>query len=265
MPEFPWDSLKAETLRSLCRDLGMSRPSTRGAMIGFLTQVKEQGLEKAIAIESSQTPLKRKAAPALPITPSERRAGKTVSDYDTRHKRARLSDPGPGTSRKTSTRAVQNGTTDSSDKPAPKRRGRPPKTTSKLTPKTKTRKEEVSPPSAPISARREIFDGVVVPTVNFGASKGKAKAQEEMGDEDADGDIDMDHVEEQDDGRISRVESSLAGSNKENESVSGSDESAHQNSGEPVEGKSNIQVLLTESPFSTLHFRRRGERPFDTW
>lgn len=39
---FPWDSLKAESLRIVCRDLG-GPPGRRDEMITFLRAVEEQG------------------------------------------------------------------------------------------------------------------------------------------------------------------------------------------------------------------------------
>lgn len=43
MGGFPWDILKAETLRILCRDLGFSQAIRKDIMISFLTTVEESG------------------------------------------------------------------------------------------------------------------------------------------------------------------------------------------------------------------------------
>ncbi|GLB42903.1 hypothetical protein LshimejAT787_1203520 [Lyophyllum shimeji] len=245
MPNIPWASLKAETLRALCRDLGFTKYTTRDVMIDHLKRVEDQGLEKALARETSAgTPKKATravtASPAV-ATPStaKRRLGTVVSDYNTRRKRVRISDPGPRPSRRTtlSARATPAQTTGRAATTTKRPRGRPPKkttaiTTTARTPRKRARTENGGA-SAPASARKEVFDGVVLPATRSGASKGKGKATEEekMGEEDAEGEVEEDY----DEGRTSRVESSLAGSDKENEYILGSDEANPRNTGQPVE------------------------------
>lgn len=41
--EFPWDMLKAETLRSISRDIGIGHFTTREAMLANMHLVEEQG------------------------------------------------------------------------------------------------------------------------------------------------------------------------------------------------------------------------------
>ncbi|KAM6499523.1 hypothetical protein JOM56_005031 [Amanita muscaria] len=119
-PSFPWDQIKAESMRSLCRDLGLKQPhTTRSTMIDFLESVWKVGLPKALDNASATTPssalrTSQKRTRDTPTTvttassvsngdessPSKRhRRGPDVrSDYNTRYKadrRGRLSDPGP--------------------------------------------------------------------------------------------------------------------------------------------------------------------------
>ncbi|KAF5375916.1 hypothetical protein D9615_008214 [Tricholomella constricta] len=237
MVEFPWDSLKAGTLRTLCRDLGFPKiMATKDVMIRFLTKVEQQGPEKALSELAQILPKNAdKSAPASPaVSPSKRKLGTVVSDYDTRHKRTRRSDPGPGLSRRTARGVTSIAAASPNTKVEHKRRGRPPKSTTKRGPK---KKAAAAPPSPPADARREIFDGVVLPTRQVRESKGKEKAQnEDLGEEDAEGDVEMELEEEvEEDGGISRVESSLASSNKENESIPGDIEANDQHPEVPEE------------------------------
>lgn len=144
-----------------------------------------------------------------PATPSLKRPQQAVvSDYNTRHrdKRARVSDPGPGTRRKAVRKT--NGPSEANVY-SPK----PPK--SKAAPTTGT----------PSKGRRTIFDGVVLPRFFPSADKGKDKADavvsngvpsvekgaEEEGEEDAASEGADQVLEGLED---SRAESSLANSNK---------------------------------------------------
>ncbi|KAG6885797.1 hypothetical protein C0993_009557 [Termitomyces sp. T159_Od127] len=191
MAEFPWDKLRAETLRSICSDL----------------------VERSLEYEKELSEAKKedKTAHPRPETPSpskRTRGALVVSDYDTRHKKKRISGPGTRLPRKTTKALVV-----TSQKPQPRSpRRRLPKGQTKAVSKTKA----AAPPS---STRREIFDGVLL-SPRPSSFKGKERAEEhhddEGGDEDAEGDVDMDH---DNDGLIPdpQVESSLASSNKENE------------------------------------------------
>ncbi|KAG6890182.1 hypothetical protein C0995_010887 [Termitomyces sp. Mi166 len=214
MVDFPWDKLKADTLRSICSDLGYPRLfHTKEVMMSLLKLVQESGLKKSFEHEKEIYEAKKEEKSAQPRletpSPAKRtRGAMVVSDYDTRHKRKRLSDPGPRFSRRKSTKAPAT----TSNESQPKRpRGRLSKNKVKATPKLKA--------SGPPSTRREIFDGILLstPRPNSYKGKGKEKAEEydddEVGDEDAEGDVDMEH---EDDGLIpdTQVESSLASSNK---------------------------------------------------
>ncbi|KAG5647867.1 hypothetical protein DXG03_007791 [Asterophora parasitica] len=184
------------------------------------------------------------SAPASPsASPTKRKLGAVVSDYDTRHKRARKSDPGlqPRT-----TRSVVTTTTPStSGQAAPKRRGRTPNNAPKPASKS------VATPSAPFSARREFFDGVVLNVRSVPASKGKEKAEyadEDLGEEDADGDREMPD-EELD--FVSRIESSLAGSNKENESIDMDTTYRNGAESEDDDAGNNPSTRVLENPIQT--------------
>ncbi|KAF8632355.1 hypothetical protein AX15_001913 [Amanita polypyramis BW_CC] len=121
----PWDQLKAGTMRSLCRDLGLKlHNTTRLVMTEFLETVSKVGLPKALHNVSapgessslgarSSRKRTRESNAALSesvneVTPARERAEQPsppkqyhisiVSDYNTRFKadrRGRLSDPGP--------------------------------------------------------------------------------------------------------------------------------------------------------------------------
>ncbi|KAG5337076.1 hypothetical protein C0989_010901 [Termitomyces sp. Mn162] len=224
MANFPWDKLKAETLRSICSDLGYSRLFyTKEVMLSLLKVVQESGLEKSFAYEQEvyevKKEKKKKFAQPRPETPSSvkrTRGALVVSDYDTRHKRKRITDPGPRLSRRKSARVL----TATSDEPQLKRHARPSKRKAKAAFKTKV----AAPPS---STRREVFDGILLSAPRPTSYRGKENAEEhdeEGGDEDAEGDVDMEH---EDNSLIpdTQVESSLASSNKENEFIT--DESSH--------------------------------------
>ncbi|KAG6887412.1 hypothetical protein C0992_012380 [Termitomyces sp. T32_za158] len=212
MADFPWDKLKAETLRSICTDLGYSRNWAKPIMLTLLNMVQESGVERTLEYEKEMFEAKKedKTAHPLPETPSpikRTRGALVVSDYDTRHKRKRITGPETRLSRK-STKAL----------PATSKKSQPRRLT-KVRTKAVSRAKAAAPPS---STRREIFDGVLL-TPRPNSSKGKEKAEEshddEGGDEDAEGDVDMDH-ESCDLIPDPQVESSLASSNKENESPS---------------------------------------------
>lgn len=227
---FPWDSLKAESLRFVCRDLGRL-PGRRDEMITFLKAVEEQGLENALALEVRSAPEQKPAEAAATLvtsTPSlKRNRQPVVSDYNTRHrdKRVRVSDPGPGLSRRQAARRA-NGTNTSQ--------------AAKYSAKMKT----VPKAEATTKGRRTIFDGVLLPrfyppvkekekeketeteketekekadaVVSDGAASDE-KGEEVEADNEEKGEEGVDHVLEglED----SKVESSLASSNKENEGI----------------------------------------------
>ena len=44
-PSFPWEQLKAESMRSICRDLGLKAASNRSMMTHFLESVSKIGCE----------------------------------------------------------------------------------------------------------------------------------------------------------------------------------------------------------------------------
>ncbi|KAG5634965.1 hypothetical protein H0H81_000201 [Sphagnurus paluster] len=223
MPPFPWDSLKADTLRGLCRDLQQSKLTTRSAMIDFLTKVEEHGVEEALILQVAPSTSKiGESTPTRSPATKRSRLGPVVSDYDTRHKKSRRSDSGPLPPRRKPRNVKDTATVNGSS--APKRLGRPPKN-----------KGTTTPPSVPVSTGRQLFDGVVLASRTPHVSKGKAKARElESGDEDADGDIEMDDSLVYPDD-IPRAESSLASSNKENESIFGDLDANPQSSIEAVE------------------------------
>jgi len=145
------------------------------------------------------------ATPASFASPKRKREP-VISDYQTRHrdKRVRvISDPGPRSSRRKTTRAAPNGDGSSASQ-APVHRLKPRK--SRATPKT---------PIQPKVGRRTIFDGVVLPKFISSSSKGKAKAEvavhdgeEPQADADPKDDDALEGLEQP------RPESSLAGSNK---------------------------------------------------
>ncbi|KAG6919676.1 hypothetical protein DXG01_002619 [Tephrocybe rancida] len=217
-PLKPQPKLKAETLRAICADLGLARFASKDVMLGVLKKVQELGVEQARESEKEAQATKQQEKsvqppPAASPTNTRTRGAAVVSDYDTRHKRKRISDPGPRLSRRKSTRGLAT----TSDEPPPKRRARPAKPKPISAPKQKA--------TTPPLSTRQIFDGVLLDAPHPSSSIGKERVQEEVpaeedvyGDVDAEGDVDMEH---QDDGLIldAQFESSLASSNKENESI----------------------------------------------
>lgn len=47
-PSFPWEQLKAESMRSICRDLGLKAASNRSMMTHFLESVSKIGCESPL-------------------------------------------------------------------------------------------------------------------------------------------------------------------------------------------------------------------------
>jgi hypothetical protein len=198
-------------------------------MITFLKNVEEQGgvyicwqplnrwfivhptVEVAQELEVKSIPESKAAkVTTAPGTPSslKRNRQPVVSDYNTRHrdKRVRVSDPGPGSSRRKAIRRVNEAIV--------------------YSPKSKAASKAAASSKL---GRRTIFDGVVLPRFFFSGDKGKEKEKEdavvsngtvsqekelqeadgeENGEEGAVAD-EVNHVLEE-----SRMDSSLAGSNK---------------------------------------------------
>jgi hypothetical protein len=173
-----------------------------------------QEVEAKSTLEPKQPkPAKVVVAPAASTPTSLKRIRQpVVSDYNTRHrdKRVRVSDPGPGSSRRKTMRRVNEATV--------------------YTPKKTKAAQKVETPSKP--GRRTVFDGVVLPRFFPSADKGKEKEQadtvvtngappEEQEEQEADGEEKgeegsaPDGVDSVLEGlEDSRVESSLASSNK---------------------------------------------------
>ncbi|PFH53608.1 hypothetical protein AMATHDRAFT_83880 [Amanita thiersii Skay4041] len=103
----------AESMRSVCRDLGFKHFTNRDTMLSFLQSVSKVGLTKALnhsdLILASAPPTRRTLNKRLSldageehVTPSKRlriSPSPLISDYNTRFKaerRGRVSDPGPG-------------------------------------------------------------------------------------------------------------------------------------------------------------------------
>ncbi|RDB21913.1 hypothetical protein Hypma_011008 [Hypsizygus marmoreus] len=240
---FPWDQVKANTLRTICRDLGFSSSAPRETMVTFLNLAADEGLEKAQNwAENWHKQREEPISAASPATP-KRKMGAVVSDYETRHKdkRARLSDPGPGVARRPVSRKAAaakasiaaEAPTPSTANVTPKRaRGRPRKNAPKAT--------EEKPVSQ--SAPREIFDGVVLPAPHH-AGKGKGREEDaDMGDEAGPPQVNEDGEE-----------SSLASSNKENELRPSQPQHLPSNrpaNGDAPDGPSTLRVLES----STVEF-----------
>ncbi|KAK2464976.1 hypothetical protein APHAL10511_003052 [Amanita phalloides] len=55
-PHFPWDQLKAGSMRSICRDLGFKQTSTREVMTQFFQTVSKVGLHRALDSASALPP-----------------------------------------------------------------------------------------------------------------------------------------------------------------------------------------------------------------
>jgi len=82
--KLPWDIVKAESLRSICTDLGR-RLSTRAEMIDFLATVEDKGLDAALAV-STPTPKRKAERPKKGATDTS-----GDPECDQRPKRARRS------------------------------------------------------------------------------------------------------------------------------------------------------------------------------
>jgi len=52
MSKFPWDEIKANTLRVLCREIGMPTVYTRQDMISLFRIAEEQGRECTIPVST---------------------------------------------------------------------------------------------------------------------------------------------------------------------------------------------------------------------
>lgn len=147
--------------------------------------------------QGTRVPSVKAAAPSSPSTPKRTR-DPVVSDYDTRHKRARVSDPGPGASRKkvrVSRKKVE------PKLPIPGNQG-----------------ESKSPwkrNTALLPKRREVFDGVLLNRTSFGKGKGK-EGGSPAGEDEETRDNENDEVLSglEGNGLNFRDESSLADSNK---------------------------------------------------
>lgn len=159
--------------------------------------------------EDTRATLVKAATPATPSTPltPKRTREPVISDYNTRHrnKRARLSDPGPGASRKkvrVSTRKKVETKQPQTPVPGPSRN------LGEL--KSALKKTKTLPTKA---VRREVFDGVLLRKSSF--RKGKDRADDSEGREDASSNGSDEVLSGlEGNGLPSRDESSLADSNK---------------------------------------------------
>ncbi|KAF9466809.1 hypothetical protein BDZ94DRAFT_140133 [Collybia nuda] len=221
---FPWDQLKAESLRSVCRDVGI-QGRTRDVMINFLKSVEMHGLDDALRLHSEETHTSAKPAttatsPAF-LTPKRSREP-VISDYNTRHrdKRVRLSDPGPGASRKRVRVSKKIETKQPQTSVAA-----PSRSLGGL--KSAMKKKT---PAKPV--RREIFDGVLLRKLSLALDKNTL--EDDQGDDSASGrdndkmgdefsgiapSVPDETLNGEENGLPSRGESSLADSNKENELI----------------------------------------------
>ncbi|KAG6811062.1 hypothetical protein H0H92_009151 [Tricholoma furcatifolium] len=294
MSEFPWDRLKAETLRSICADLGLARFVSKDIAMEVLKKVETDGLDDTIeqVDEIIETKKQEKASTAPPtsrrprnveVSPATRpKRKRDPSELGPRNRRkseralaaASMDEPQPKRRRGRPSTARASAPTDGA--PNPKRpRGRP--TKAKLTDaEPKPKRPRGRPPkvkdSGPQSARRQIFDGVEVEAPRSGRSiyKGKGKAHdhgqdEDGGEEDAEGEIDMEeHVAHVSSVIDTRPESSLASSNKENESIHGDDTSELQVSVEENHNGIYVPVALRNRLLMSFSSRKLATLPDST-
>ena len=211
MSTFPWDAVKAETLRSVARDIGISATLKRDDMIHLFRMVEEDGrmcrnhsFSSMFGLRSSQRTVEaayEEEKELRIVASSKRKAG---FDSPPRPKRTRRSDPGPA-------------------KMVTRYKGVRTKTYRTTIAKPKPRSSRRAPAAAKGASARVVagkFDGVVLPRRRRGKPKRQedpfppppAEADGEGGDDvdadgdgdadvdvDADGDVDVDHDVQQPD------------------------------------------------------------------
>ncbi|KAF9005055.1 hypothetical protein BDQ17DRAFT_1408427 [Cyathus striatus] len=164
--KFPWENIRANTLRLICQELGYKALPTRQQMISFLeTTANKEVFEIALATaavrrSTASSPTKRKASPAA--------ANNEAHEYNTRAKKPRTSDPGPRRRKPTERGTVATATLKQ------RGRGRP----RKSVPTTRVDGEE----SDSASKSKTVFDGVILPAKARRQSSRIIQPAEEAGD-----------------------------------------------------------------------------------
>ncbi|KAK0434548.1 uncharacterized protein EV420DRAFT_1488594 [Desarmillaria tabescens] len=219
---FPWDSLKAETLRAICRDIGIGFVGKRETVLSHLQLIHELGLDKALTkIKDSQV-----TEPASARTRKRKSDAAEVEPESPPKSRAKRSRPSDAEPASTPRRTRANTALDES----PRRSSRKTKPTEKISAKTKAVKAKPAArtparakatkkrTSAP-NSRSSQFDGVVVPRIKRtrpGAVNGaEAEQAPEGGEEEGERGSGSSLVKKQeDDGEESKASSSYGSSNK---------------------------------------------------
>lgn len=265
--KFPWDSLKAETLRAISRDIGIGYIGKRETILSHLQLIHEIGLDKALqkikdlqAIELVSARSRKRKSDAADVEPE------TLPK--SRAKRRRPSDAEPtSTPRRTrATTALEESPRRSSRKTKPtekisaKTRAAKAKASAKTPVKAKTSRKKVSAPNS----RSSQFDGVVVPRIRRtrpGDVNGAEACPAAEPEGEAEGESGTSPVKKQEaDDEESKASSSYGSSNKENEEIpngedikeqepvapsSGLDETSDADadgSPEPAEGSGHVQA-----------------------
>ncbi|KAK0187240.1 hypothetical protein F5146DRAFT_1142201 [Armillaria mellea] len=217
--KFPWDSLKAETLRAICRDIGIGYVRKRETMLSHLQLIHEIGLDKSL-------PKIRDAPVTEPASARTRKRKNDAADVEpetppkSRAKRPRPSDSEPAsTTRRTRANVAL--------EESPRRSSRKTKPTEKISAKIKEVKAKVTvktpskaKPKKRVSApnsRSSQFDGVVVPRikrtrpgdVNGAAVEGEGEVEFKSSP----------MKKQEADDEESKASSSYGSSNKENEEI----------------------------------------------
>ncbi|KAK0462199.1 hypothetical protein IW261DRAFT_1576446 [Armillaria novae-zelandiae] len=165
--KFPWDSLKAETLRAICRDIGVGYVRKRETVLSHLQLIHEIGLDKALQ-KIKDSPVTEPASARTRKRKSDAADVEPESPPKSRAKRPRPSDAeSPSAPRRTRANTALEET--------PRRSSRKTKPTEKISAKIKAVKAKATAkipskakPRRRISApnsRSSQFDGVVVPRI----------------------------------------------------------------------------------------------------
>ncbi|PBK63660.1 uncharacterized protein ARMOST_09894 [Armillaria ostoyae] len=218
--KFPWDTLKAETLRAICRDIGIGFVGKRETILSHLQLIHEIGLDKALQ-KIKDSPVIEPAAARTRKRKSDAANLEPESPPKSRAKRPRPSDAEPAS---TPRRTRANTALEES----PRRSSRKTKPTEKISAKTKVvvkAKPTAKTPSKPKprkrasapNSRSSQFDGVVVPRIKRtrpGDVNGAAVEGE------GEGGPGSSPVKKQEaDDEESKASSSYGSSNKENEEI----------------------------------------------
>ncbi|KAI0085227.1 hypothetical protein BDY19DRAFT_454070 [Irpex rosettiformis] len=157
MPSIPWEKVTANTLRNVCRDLGIvGLSNSRDEMSAALQRVEDNGLEKVLQEQETQPKKNTRAAP------------KTA----------------PHTKKST----ARPSTTGNQDQAEPRRSGREPRLTEKrrasiaLTSpsrSTAASSRRRAPRTSNIANKKALFDGVVLPQHRRSRPSSKAEVAEE--------------------------------------------------------------------------------------